>query len=51
MAYLNASDKFSIANHMTVLFVLILFLSLIIYFTGFRMPKLASLNILKQRRK
>ena len=36
---------------MTVFFVLVLFLSLIAYFTIFRMPKLVALNILKQRRK
>ena len=51
MAYLNLSDKFSIANQMTVLFILVLFLGLITYFTVFRMPKLVALNIVKQRRK
>ena len=51
VAYLSTSDKFSIANHMTVFFVLVLFLSLIVYFTIFRMPKLVALSILKQRRK
>ena len=47
MAYLNSSDEFSIANQMTVLIILFLFLGLITYFTVFRMPKLVALNIVK----
>ena len=41
--YLNSSDKFSIANHMIVLLIVVLFIGLILYFTVFRMPKLVAL--------
>ena len=49
--YLNSSDKFSIANHMVVLVVMACFVSLITYFTVFKMPKLVALHTLGQRQK
>ena len=45
--YLNAADKFSIANQLLVLIVMTLFCSLIIYFTIFRMPKLCGIYRVK----
>ena len=41
--YLNPADKFSIANHLLVLVLTVLFMGMITYFTLFRLPKLAAL--------
>ena len=46
--YLNAADKFNIANQLFVSIIMLLFILLISYFTLFRMSKLRALNILNK---
>ena len=45
--YLNAMDRFAIANQMVVAFVMILFIMFSAYFTFFKVPQLVALNKLK----
>ena len=47
--YTNDADRFSIANAVIVLVILLIFIFMVAYFTLFRMNKLRALYVLDKR--
>ena len=47
--YTNDADRFSIANAVIVLVILLIFILMVAYFTLFRMNKLRALYVLDKR--